>query len=268
LPSFIQVIRVAQGISQRSIASGLGVHQSSVAQFETGRSKLSLETLARMASLLNLNRAFIERGTGSPFKPRKPGEAIKLLISPKPESGPDLYLLNLILTRSEQARITILLPPLDQARGKLGMPGFYYAIAIRDDRGIAYLLRAKDSKKLTGSVSELQAEIDGIALRGRRNFHCEVVRISGEMFEKLRNWSIRRADELSSLLPKTRKVASRQVLLRLVDTIFSDQKENEAIRNAVAVIDREEIEIIVDRLKTELRSLLSRNSSNTDKIKV
>jgi transcriptional regulator with XRE-family HTH domain len=256
---------MAQGISQRDVASHLGIHQGSVAQFETGRSKLSLATLVRMAPFLNLNPAFVETGTGRPFKPRQPGEVIKLLLSPNPESGADLYLLNLILTKAEKTQIVVLLPPLEQAKGKLGTAGFYYAVTILDDQGTAYLLRAKHGERLTGSLKELQVEMDAIASKDERTFQLKTVRVTKEMFEKLRTWSILRVNELSPLLPRTKKAASRQRLLRLVDAIFSDQKEKETVKKAAAVIDQEEVDLIVGRLKTELKTLLSGKGNNTDK---
>jgi transcriptional regulator with XRE-family HTH domain len=256
--AFIRAIRTAQGITQRDIATYLGIHRTAITLFEDGRSKLSLATLVRMAPFLNLNPSFIESGAGSPFKPKRTGEVIKFLVFPRPERGVDLYLLNLILTKAEKPRFAILLPPLEQAKRKLGTQGFYYAIVAQDDEGTMYLLRGKDGERLTGSIVELQAQLDAIASKEEKDFHWETVRVNKELFEKLRSWSIRGTDELSGLFEQNRKAASRQILLRLVDTIFPEEEKDTA-KKAAVVIDQEEVNHIISRVKTDLNILLSTN---------
>lgn len=244
LASLIRVIRMAQGITQRDLARYVGIHPSAVALFEVSRSKLSLATILRMAPFLSLNPDFLRNGSGAPIKPRRRGQLIKLFLSMTPESGVDYYLLDLILAKTEKAEIAILLPLLEEAKGKLGTPGLYYALAVQDSESIVYLFRGRDGERLAGSVSGLLSHLDTIASKGKKDFHVETVRVRKELFEELRTWLIHRAKELLPLL-MDRGAASRESLLRLVDTIPLDDQEREAVRKAAEIADVKTIDAAI-----------------------
>ncbi len=250
-------MRTAQSITQRDIAHHVGVHYTAIAQFETGRATLSLTTLIRIAPFINLNPAFIETGKGPPFKPQKQGDIIKLLLSTRPGGGVDLFLLQLILTNTKKAKILILLPPLEKAKRKLGVPGSYYAVAMEDDEGTVYLMRAKDAERPTGSIKELDVEVDTVASKGLKSFHRQTVRVTNEMFDKLRGWTIRRPEELSSLFSGTALTESRERFLRLIDALFTDEQERDAVKKAATVMDQEKVELILTRLRSQLKARFS-----------
>jgi len=67
-PGTVRRIRRTADLSQRELAAELGVSQTTVARWETGKAAPDLETLARMAALAGLRVALVDT-LGGPVAP-------------------------------------------------------------------------------------------------------------------------------------------------------------------------------------------------------
>ena len=173
----IKEIRDAQAISQASIASKLGITQSSVAQFETNRAKVSLETLLKIAPLINLNPDFIQDRTCNPFKQVDKDIPIKMYISNDRNGEPDFYMLKKIVEMNDQCNIVYCGDSRPEAiKGKrvktFGIFGCIIYIYVQDSDNNVFLIRRKDRDAL--DVTQLDKELREIAVIKKRGLFTTV----------------------------------------------------------------------------------------------
>ncbi len=69
ISGLIRRVRRLAKVSQRELARDLGVSQSAVAKWETGRSSPSAQMLARVLEVADLGLAAVKRGGGERVKP-------------------------------------------------------------------------------------------------------------------------------------------------------------------------------------------------------
>lgn len=201
MESFIDLIskiRILQGITQTKLSQKIGISQSAITQFEKSKATLSIETLKRIAKELGLNPEYFENRTPNPFIRDfyffKIGSLLKAA-----DIKPVLW----FLEHRNIIDVFLLLPPIE-AVGRIIRGGIademVYAIVLRDRFGNVFLFREVlftvfifNSK--TEGVNALRPAIDKVEGRDNsRDIKLHFIKIPIDVYEKIRDWTITKAD--------------------------------------------------------------------------
>jgi len=215
----MKMAREAQGISQRELASVLGVSQASIAQFETLKITLSLDSMLKIGTALNLNPFFVENNVGNPFKPVNKENAIKMFVPEAITGEIDFSLIELILVSNDETNCIFLTPPINDSKLRKRIQGLFYALLIKDDDGNIFIMRRKKDNALLGNISEWMEILNKLSAGHR--FTSEIMRLSTELFWQIRGWK-----EISNSNLKVFFHAEKTGNTPLsLETIFKDSKD-------------------------------------------
>lgn len=259
--AFIRVVREAQSIAQKDLGESVGISQSAITQFENGKMSLSVETLLNMASHLNLNPTFVEHGLGNPFK-RASKETVIQMVMPETRSRDiDPYLLDIILKANKDAAFVLLTAPLSALRTRLGKPGFFYALALRDDENNFFLFARKGKHKLFGSTAEWMELLKTKGSGEGRHFEVNVSKMSADLFRRLTTGAPVKAHALEGLFVSRREAERRDFLAVVLKLVWSDESmagredECDRLRSRLTSLGGQEVESLAEsfiRKNTEL----------------
>lgn len=212
LENFFKNVRKYQGLKQIDIANEVGITHVALSRFEAGHSKLSFETMSKIATLLNINPRFIEDSSINPFMSNK---LLKMYLSTEFMEMKDALLSVLsVMIHAQISEMYFLIPPvsvLDRVvRLDISQEIPVYAITCHDADGNMYLFRRKARSEFILKKKELVSNIQGMLhilshIKGKKKrdpIPYKVRKIDGSLYEKIRNWSIEKEDLLFLFEPE------------------------------------------------------------------
>lgn len=220
-----KMARDAQAVKQLDMVSASGVTQVALSRFESGKSTLSLDTLLKIAPILNISLSYLKGESSNPFHSQN---LIKMFL-PEGMSGPDFELIYLLAETNQRLDFIFLqLPPVFGNRlARLGFGGGPYtiAIAIRNDDNNYFLFRTKPrpivnrAGDITG-LQEMQTRIQEKATESDRTVSFSVLTLSEALHEIIQNWTVEKAD-IEGLFPipdqeKKQNTREEENLLKLL----------------------------------------------------
>lgn len=204
LGEFFKSVRKYQGVKQQSVAKEVGVTHVALSRFESGRSKLSHETLSKIATVLNINPRFIMDSSINPFLSNR---LLKMYLSTEFMEMKDALLTILsVMIHSQISEMYFLIPPvsiLDRVvRLDISQEVPVYAVTCKDRDGNMYLFRRKAKSEFILKRKELVRNINGMLhmlshVKGelkRAPISYKVRKIDGILYEKIKKWSVEKED--------------------------------------------------------------------------
>ena len=201
---FFKAFRIYQGMKQRSIAQEVGITHVALSRFEAGHSKLSNETLSKIATILNINPLFLVDSSINPFLSNN---LLKMNLSTEFMEMKDALLAILhVMMYTQISEMYFLIPRVSVLNRiirldiKREIP--VYAITCKDGDGNVYLFRRKSKNNFILKRKELAKNIDGLLymlshVKGKKKRHpisYKVHQIEAPLYEKIRNWTVEKED--------------------------------------------------------------------------
>lgn len=203
LAVFIRMVREAHGINQAELAKKIGVSQSAIAQFEKLKATLSLETLLKLAPILDLNPEFIQNGVGNPYKQTASNKIIKMYLPEDDLGNINFSLVKIIAEANETASFIFFEPPLFVSDQKANIVEStrkeiaqwhkqrkqditIYALFVHDDDNNYFLFRRKNN--LLFRKQDLITTLKEIELKDKKYFDIQVTWVNLFTCRKLREW--------------------------------------------------------------------------------
>lgn len=193
LNDIFEFAREAQGIKQSQIAVEIGVTQSAISKFEQGATKLSDETLCKIAEKLNIDENFINGKSLIPFKSEKMIKMLQPLLLPSEKSR--FYYLILLYDNFE---FISLIPPysiLEKIRRL--KQNQIYAVAAKDRSGQVFLIRARYHFDLMLYEEDLESHLKyfiHLAKKKQDQFTFSTKMINEDLYEKIKDWTVEKRD--------------------------------------------------------------------------
>ncbi|MGD0229364.1 MAG: helix-turn-helix transcriptional regulator [Syntrophorhabdales bacterium] len=163
IENVIRPLREAKALTQEDVARALGIDRSAIAHFEAGEeSALSVETLLKLAPLLDINPDYVLNKAPNPFKPYDPSGIIVLFLKGKAfhaniepvgvvmEYGAITGTLFLSSSRLSGTR---------RFKKVIGGRTAIYALALQDVDDNIYLALHRDPDSFIGYLDDLSAAI-------------------------------------------------------------------------------------------------------------
>ncbi len=223
-------VRLAQAIQQSEVANAVGITHVALSRFEAGKSSLSIETLVKIAPLLNINPDFITGENINPFKSKK---LIKLYGAGL--MGKLYEPLNLLIEYNEKLDFVSLVPHFSGLKKLLSQTGtrilapiysgnasaalslFVYAVAVRDSDDNYFLIRSQDDngyllwEGADKDVAHLAASMaQMLGLSERRSFTFKRVEINKPLYEKVKEWKGIRKEDMQSFFAEDNLILSEE----------------------------------------------------------
>lgn len=265
LELLIRMVREAQGISQKEIANTIKISQSAITQYEKLQSRLSAETVFKMAPLLNINPEYIEKGIGNPFKQADEQKIIKMFMPETPIGEIDFSLIELIIRSNDEITFIQLTASHSFEMGhKLWRPGYSYALLIEDRDNNKFLFRRKDRNKLLLGIDDLKITLDKLDKEKKKYYEIKTVTLTKQLFEKIQVWESIDINELNKFLKMQSKREHVDFLLRVIRKILSNKtarknkEEVEKMREIIVNMRYEELEQLMSRLMPEFEEIVKR----------
>ncbi len=265
LALFIRMAREAQGISQKEIAEAINISQSAITQFEKLRATLSMDTLVKMAPLLNINPEFIGKGSGNPFKQTGKEKIIKMFIPENTLGEIDFSIIDLIAKSNAETAFILLTPPRwSDGRYKLERYGFSYALLIEDRDHNKFIFRRRDKHKYLLDIRDLSVRLDSLNKEGEKYFEIKAMELTGNLFKNIEEWSNINVKELNTLLKSVNRREHIDFLRRLIKKIWShksinDQKEAKKIREIITSMEYEDLDRLIELLVPEFAEIIKKH---------
>ncbi len=164
-----KIVRTLQGIKQTNVANQIGITQQAIALFESDKSTLSNKTLSKIATLLNLNTAFLIDKSSNPFL--SSNNLIKFSL-PESISGIDYSIIFFIAEYNKYLNLVFFTSPsplFSKYRNNTVFKHPTIAMGIKDADGNIFLLKResqKPQKPLFGE-RELLAKLEEINSQGK-----------------------------------------------------------------------------------------------------
>lgn len=274
LPVFTRKVREAQGIQQGELAKKIGVSQSAIAQFEKLKSSLSVDTLLKMAPILNLNPDFIQNRIGNPFKCSVPNKIIKMFLSEEPAGLIDFVLVEKIAEANKMATFLFLKPALLNAeqisrKGKSAREDFYRwqkqrkqgisisAIIVKDEADNTFIFKRKTN--LLFDEKELVSKLNEIELSNNKYFETEIVAVGSSVCSKLEAWADFSEKDIKTVFA-AKHHRNRIFILKFIGELWThkaflaEREKYEIIKTTIqkmgdAELDRLLVELVPDLAK-------------------
>lgn len=273
LALFIRKAREAQGISQKEIAEAINISQSAITQFEKLKATLSVETLVKMAPLLNINPEFIEKGTGNPFKQVDKQKIIKMFMPENPLGEIDYVLIDLITKYNKEATFVLLLPVLHEKmrgdfkklRSRLQPYGYCYALLIEDGDNNKIIFRRKDKEKILVSTPDWVTRLNSLNKEGEKYFEIKAIELTENLFKNIEEWSNINVKELNTLLKSVNRREHIDFLRRLIKKIWThktmkkNQKDAKKILKIIMDMENEDLDLLVAHLTHEFAEIIKKH---------
>ena len=186
--------REAKALTQAAAAQVIGVDRSAIAHFEAGEeSALSVETLLKLAPLLDINPDYVLNKAPNPFKPHDPSGVIVLFLKGKAFNA-DIEPVQVIM---EYGAVTgALFLSSSRLSGKrrfkkiVGGRTAIYGLALQDVDDNIYLALHKDPDSFIGYLDDLSA-----AIREKgRDVATNTVSLDERLLDSLRQRTVHRDD--------------------------------------------------------------------------
>jgi len=189
--------RILGGKKQKEVAAGVGIKQPSVQRYEAGLTKLSKNTLLRIAPLLDINPEYVTDQTKNPFQSEG---LIKMFFSEDMVSYGILEPINTLLAFNDNLTFLSLISKFD-----LPFKGTNfnfslnptYAIAIKDEDNNVFLLRRKlktDYVLADGNLYDKMSFTLRFVKERRRSLYFAALEIDKNLHEKVMSWTVERED--------------------------------------------------------------------------
>lgn len=278
LPLFIRMVREAQGVPQAELAKKMGVSQSAVTQFEKMKSTLSIDTIAKAASILNLNQDFILTGTGNPYKSSSPKKIIRLFLTEDPLGRIDFSLVEEIAWANKRAAFYFLKPVLinsnqlqtkneavrkdfRQWHKQCMQDVFIYAIFVMDDDGNTFLFKRRNN--LLFSEQALILNLQNLETKDNKYFEIEIVTIGSSALQIIRGWANISEKNIVKEIFASKFHRNRAFIRRLIGEVWThkslltDRKRYEKIKISIDKMDDSKLDHLLSKLVPELAKDIS-----------
>ncbi|MBI2471489.1 MAG: helix-turn-helix transcriptional regulator [Planctomycetes bacterium] len=275
LPLFVRMIRESQGITQKEIAEAAKISQSAIAQYEKLQAALSLETLLKIAPLLNLNPEYIRTGIGNPFKQADEKKIIKMFMPENPLGEIDFSLIDFIAESNQEATFLLLHPVWNQLKSDIfkkihSMPvskkyAYCYALLVEDGDNNKFLFRRKNKGKILESEPDWFIRFDRLNKEPGKYFEIRIIKLTKHLFNTIENWSYIDNNELSRLLKSDALFRYRIFLTRLIKEIWShktmkkNKKEGGKILEIIMKLQYEDIDRLIALLIPEFAEIIKKH---------
>lgn len=226
---FFKTVRVNQGIKQQTVAEAVGITHVALSRFESNRSRLSYETLSKIAPLLNVSSEFLADTSKNPFYSKK---LIKMYLSAEfLEIKYSLLSLFHVMIHTQFVNIVFLIPPAT-VFDKIRWLNFdaeipVYAILCKDIDGNVFLFRRKGASDFILKKDELETSINRMlsvlsrAKIKRRLISYKAKKINKQIYENIRNWSV----SLDDVLPLFDDVDNAERVFQFAMSIDADIRD-------------------------------------------
>ncbi len=204
LNALFKMVRELQRKDQTELAQAIGLKSSSaISKFEKGeegdrnKKPLSDETLRNLAPLLQLNPDYI---TGESANPFLSDELIKMFLPEEYAATKVLFTpIHIIVEANQFVEIVSLLPArkfefLEKLEAGRAVETPPYAMAIKDQDNNIFLFRRKSPTAYVMADRGMLAELREIADRQGKVIRQSTRRLSRNIFELIKNWTVSRQD--------------------------------------------------------------------------
>ena len=198
LNQLFMLIRELQDKKQTLLAGELGLKSASaISKYELEKTKLSEETLRKLAELLQMNPEYVSGSSGNPFLS---SDLIKMYLPEKDFGTKVLFTPILVVAEANQRLEIITLLPARKFEcmetietGTLLEPG-PYAIAVKDQDNNIFLFRRKSPSAYIVADRSLMAYLEEVSNHGDKDIRHRTRKLSRDLFEKIRDWRIEKED--------------------------------------------------------------------------
>jgi len=216
LSELFSTVRRLQGLKQTEIARHLGVTHGAIANFEAGRTKLSLDSTVKIATILNINPLFL---TGESQNPFKSNDLIKFRLPESILGSIDYSIIYFIAEHNKYLHIIYFITSSTIYSKFLDKTVFAYpviAIAIKDTDNNIFLINRKTRYPLVGE-RELIGKLSSLAEQGKTRIVTNHHLLLAGQEIKFKDFSITKDEVL-------------EYFDNLDDTIIITNEENELIK--------------------------------------
>ncbi|MCX5803506.1 MAG: helix-turn-helix transcriptional regulator [Proteobacteria bacterium] len=219
ISEFFSQTRRLQGIKQVALAKELGITHSAIANFEAKKTKLSSETIIKIARLININPLYVTTEGVNPFKS---DNLIKMVLPETLIEGLNFGIIFFLGEVNVQLNIIFLVAPSSIFQKILSKTVFenpVYAIAIKDGDNNVFLFRRKSNDPLYGERN-LQLKLKEISRRYKTKINIDITKINKSLIDKIKNLTVEKEDiETFFELPTTTNNEKISQILDLCDAI-------------------------------------------------
>lgn len=204
LPELFSYIRKAQEIKQKHVSIQAGIAQPSLAKFESGKAGLSIDTLLRIAPLINMNPLYISGEHPNPFLS---DALIKIRLPEGFLSGIHFNILYFLAEKNTRLDIILLIAPLGLYRllTRSVFENPVFAIAVRDDFNNYFMLRRKSNNPIYGE-REMLSRLNEISQESRTLISTSVSKIiNKDLLGKIMDWTVTK-DDVEHLFSDLKKI--------------------------------------------------------------
>jgi len=184
-----KIVRTLQGIKQTNVANQIGITQQAIALFESGKSTLSNKTVSKIATLLNLNTAFLIDKSSNPFL--SSNNLIKFSL-PESINGIDYSIIFFIAEYNKYLNLVFFTSPsplFSKYRNNTVFKHPTIAIGIKDADDNIFLLKCESKKPLFGE-RELLAKLEEINSQGKSKIDIDSKTLSVGKEKKFLDFTI------------------------------------------------------------------------------
>jgi len=216
LSELFSTVRRLQGLKQTEIARHLGVTHGAIANFEAGRTKLSLDSTVKIATILNINPLFL---TGESQNPFKSSDLIKFRLPESILGSIDYSIIYFIAEHNKHLNIIYFISSSTIYSKFLDKTVFAYpviAIAIKDADNNIFLIKRKTQYPLVGE-RELIGKLSSLTEQGKSRIVTNHYLLLAGQEVKFKDFSITK-DEILDYFNK------------FDDMIINTNEENELIK--------------------------------------
>ncbi|MHB8880077.1 MAG: helix-turn-helix domain-containing protein [Thermodesulfovibrionales bacterium] len=189
-----RAMREMKGLSQAEVAASMGTNQSSLARFESEKTKLPMEKVEEIATHLKINTKYFDNPTLSLFN-AAPGELLRMIIPERRVTMElDLSFFTDVLAEVSNRLDVIFLTPEGGLLSKItyfsDIP--IYSIAARDNHNNIFLFRRRTASHLLATivkVNELQLSMAEKAARKKSVITFSYRRIDAPLYDRIKAWN-------------------------------------------------------------------------------
>lgn len=216
LSELFSTVRRLQALKQTEIARHLGVTHGAIANFEAGRTKLSLDSTVNIATILNINPLFL---TGESQNPFKSNDLIKFRLPESILGSIDYSIIYYIAEHNKYLNLIYFISSSPVYSKFLDKTVFAYpviAIAIKDADNNIFLINRKTRYPLVGE-RELIGKLSSLTEQGKARIVTNHHLLLAGQEVKFKDFSISK-DEISEYFDI------------LDDMIITTNEENDLIK--------------------------------------
>jgi transcriptional regulator with XRE-family HTH domain len=194
IKNIMRPLREAKALTQAAAAQVIGVDRSAIAHFEAGEeSALSVETLLKLAPLLDINPDYVLNKAPNPFKPHDPSGIIALFLKGK-NFHADIEPVQVIMEYGAITGALFLtssrLSGVRRFKKIVGGRTAIYGLSLQDVDDNIYLALHKDAGSFIGYLDDLSAAIQ----EKGRDVTVNTISLDERLLDSLRKRTVHRDD--------------------------------------------------------------------------